>query len=133
VHPSMVRMAVAAKGPSGMLAITDGTAGSGFSPGTTATLGGRRITVGDVARLDDGTIAGSVLTMDRVFANLVGMMGFSLIDAAIMCATSPARALGLHGFGAIAAGAAADLVVLDRDLRVVHTIIAGEIVYSRQA
>ncbi|CAN5617582.1 MAG: N-acetylglucosamine-6-phosphate deacetylase [Acidobacteria bacterium] len=133
VHPAMVRMAVAAKRPSGVLAITDGTAGSGFPPGTVASLGGRRITVGDLARLDDGTIAGSVLTMDRAFVNLVTIMGFSLIDAAIMCSTTPARALGLHGFGAIAPGAVADLVVLDRDLQVVHTIIGGELVSPASA
>lgn len=130
VHPAMVRVAVAAKRPSGIIAITDGTSGSGFPPGTTTTLGGRRITVGDLARLDDGTIAGSVLTMDRAFANLVTMMGFSLIDAAIMCATTPARALGLHGFGAIAPGAVADLVVLDRDLRVRCTMVDGDIVHQ---
>jgi N-acetylglucosamine-6-phosphate deacetylase len=132
VHPALVRMAAAAKGAAKVLAITDGTSGSGLPSGATASLGGRRITVGDVARLDDGTIAGSVLTADRVFRNLVTMMGFSLIEAATMCATAPARALGLHGFGAIAPGAAADLVVLDRDLRVVHTIIDGAIVWSSQ-
>lgn len=131
VHPAMVRMAAAAKGPSGIIAITDGTAGSGLPPGTIASLGGRRITVGDVARLDDGTIAGSVLTMDRVFANLVTLLGFSVIDAATMCAATPARALGLHGFGAIAPGAMADLTILDRHLRVVHTLVAGQVVWSR--
>jgi N-acetylglucosamine-6-phosphate deacetylase len=129
VHPAVVRMAVAAKGPHGVLAITDGTAGSGFAPGTTASLGGRRITVGDVARLDDGTIAGSVLTMDRAFRNLVGSMGFSLVEAAVMCATTPARALGLHGFGAIVPGGFADLVVLDREFRVTATVIAGEVAW----
>lgn len=133
VHPAMVRIAVAAKRPSGVMAITDGTAGSGFARGTVASLGGRRITVGDVAYLDDGTIAGSVLTMDRAFANLVAMMGFTIIDAALMCSTTPARALGLHGFGAIAVGAVADLAVVDRDLRVAHTIVGGEVVWSRPA
>jgi N-acetylglucosamine-6-phosphate deacetylase len=130
VHPAMVRMAVAAKGPAGVLAITDGTAGSGLPRGTVTTLGGRRITVGDVARLDDGTIAGSVLTMDLAFVNLVGI-GFSLSEAATMCATTPARALGLHGFGVIAPGAAADLVVLDREFRVARTIINGEAAFER--
>lgn len=131
VHPAIVQMAVAAKRPHGVMAITDGTAGSGLAPGAAATLGGRRITVGDVARLDDGTIAGSVLTMDRAFANLVSSMGFSPIQATAMCATTPARALGLHGFGAIVPGAFADLVVLDRDFGVVATIIGGEIAWQR--
>ena len=42
-------------------------------------------------------------------------MGLSLVDAATVCSTTPARALGLQGFGVIAPGAMADLVVLDRD------------------
>jgi N-acetylglucosamine-6-phosphate deacetylase len=125
VHPAMVRVAVGAKQTAGIMAVTDGTAGSGFPRGARASLGGRQITVGDVAYLDDGTIAGSVLTMDRVFANLVTMMGFSIPEAAVMCSTTPARALGMHGFGAIAPGAIADLVVLDQNLVPVHTFIAG--------
>ncbi len=127
VHPAMVRLAVAAKGPAAVMAITDGTSGSGLPTGTVASLGGRPITVGDVARLEDGTIAGSVLTMDRAFARLVTAMGLSFVDAATLCATTPARALGLQGFGLISPGAFADLAVLDRDLRVVQTWIGGNL------
>jgi N-acetylglucosamine-6-phosphate deacetylase len=116
---------VAAKSPSKIMAITDGTAGSGLGRGGQATLGGRKLTLGDAAYLDDGTLAGSVLTMDRAFMMLVGTMGFSLVEAAQMCATTAARELGLHGLGVIAPGAIADLVVLDADLNVVETYISG--------
>ena len=61
VHPAMLRVAVAAKGPDRIMAITDGTAGSGLPAGTRTFIGDRPITVGDVARLDDGTIAGSIV------------------------------------------------------------------------
>jgi N-acetylglucosamine-6-phosphate deacetylase len=125
VHPAAIRAAVAAKGPSKIMAITDGTAGSGLGRGGQATLGGRKLTLGDAAYLDDGTLAGSVLTMDRAFMMLVGTMGFSLVEAAQMCATTAARELGLHGLGVIAPGAIADLVVLDADLNVVETYISG--------
>ena len=125
VHPSAVRAAVAAKGTSRIMAITDGTAGSGIASGGTARLGGRRITISDAAYLDDGTLAGSVLTMDRAFSMLVKTMGFSLIEAAQMCSTTPAREMGLDGFGVIASGAIADLVILDANLQVVETYIAG--------
>ena len=94
-----------------------------FRAGPRSTIGGRPITVGDVALLEDGTIAGSILTMDRAFAKLVSAMGLSLVDAATVCATTPARALNLQGLGVIAPGATADLVVLDRDLNVVHTFL----------
>ena len=131
VHPSMVRVAISAKGPSRIMAITDGTAGAGLPPGTRTTLGGHAITVRGAAYLDDGTLAGSVLTMDRAFALLSSVMRLSLVDAATVCSTTPARSLGLQGFGVIAPGAAADLAVMGRDLSVVQTWIAGELAYSR--
>jgi N-acetylglucosamine-6-phosphate deacetylase len=78
-----------------------------------------------VARLDDGTMDGSVATMAQVFACLVGPCGISLAEAAKMCATTAARDLGLVGHGVIARGAVADLVVLDPQLRVTETWIGG--------
>jgi N-acetylglucosamine-6-phosphate deacetylase len=133
VHPSMVRVAFAAKSPSRFMAVTDGTAGSGMPRGTQTAIGGRRITVGDIAALDDGTIAGSVLTMDQAFAKLVNVIGVSVLDAATVCSTTPARALGLRDLGVIAKGALADLAVLDDDFRVTHTFIAGHLVEPRRA
>jgi len=130
VHPAGIRLALAAKGASGVMAITDGTAGSGLPQGSFATLGGSRITVRDVAYLDDGTIAGSVLTMDQAFRMLVRTAGVDLVTAVQMCATTPARALGLGGLGVLAAGMFADLVVLDDDLRVIQTYIGGRLVWG---
>ena len=131
VHPSMVRVAVAAKSPSRIMAITDATSGAGLVPGAQAALGGRRITIRDAAYLDDGTLAGSVLTMNRAFALLTSVMGLSVIDAAIVCSTTPARALGLQGFGVISPGAVADLAILAPDLTVTQTWIAGELAFGR--
>jgi N-acetylglucosamine-6-phosphate deacetylase len=129
----MVRVALAAKHTSRVMAITDGTAGAGLPRGSRSTIGGHPITVGDVATLEDGTIAGSVLTMDRAFAKLVSSMGLSIVDASTVCSTTPARALNLQGLGVIARGATADLVVLDRDLNVVHTFLAGSLVWTADA
>jgi N-acetylglucosamine-6-phosphate deacetylase len=68
--------------------------------------------------------------MDRAFAKLVSGVGLSLVDAATVCATTPARALNLQGFGVIAPGAAADFVILDRDLRVIQTWVAGTLAWE---
>jgi N-acetylglucosamine-6-phosphate deacetylase len=134
VHPALVRTAIAAKSPSRVFAITDGTAASGLPVGATASLGGRPITAAaTTALLADGTIAGSVATMDRVFRTLVGQVGLSVVDAATLCATTPARELGLVGHGMLAPDAVADLVVLDARLAVVQTYIAGQLVYARDA
>ena len=131
VHPAMSCIAIAAKGRDGVLAITDGTAGSGLEVGAHARLGGRRIRVTDSAAvLDDGTLAGSTLTMDRAFRTIVQRFGMSVVDAAVLCSTTPARELGLAGFGVIARDCAADVVVLDRGFRVVHTFIGGRAVFG---
>jgi len=60
------------------------------------------------------------------------MMGVSMVDAATMCATTPARELGLVGHGMLAEGAAADLVVLDRFGSVVQTYVSGRRAYARR-
>jgi N-acetylglucosamine-6-phosphate deacetylase len=131
VHPAMCRVAIAAKGATRVMAITDGTAGSGLPPGAQARLGGRTIHVRDEAAfLDEGTIAGSTLTMDRAFRNIVMSIGRSMSDAALMCAGVPARQMGLADAGVLAVGAVADIVVLDRELRVRRTLIDGEEVYA---
>jgi len=132
VHTAMVRMAIAAKRPSRVMAITDATAAAGLPPGSAAMLGGQPITAGPATALRaDGTIAGSIVTMDRAFQMLVGQAGLSLVDAATVCATTPARELGLVGHGLLTTGAVADLVVLDAQLTVVQTYIAGQLVYAR--
>ena len=132
VHPALVRTAIAAKRTSRILAITDATAVAGLPIGSRAMLGGQPITAGErSALLPDGTIAGSVLTMDRAFQALIGRVGLSPVDAATICATTPARELGLVGHGLLAPEAVADLVVLDANFTVVQTYLAGQLVYAR--
>jgi N-acetylglucosamine-6-phosphate deacetylase len=130
VHPAVMRVAIAAKGAGRMMAITDGTAGSGLAPGSRARLGGRTIAVGDVATLDDGTLAGSVLTMDRVVSCLAGPCGLDLVSVVRLCSTTPARELGLVGHGALSKGAAADLTVFSSHLRPQQTWVGGRCVWS---
>ncbi len=128
VHPALLTVACRAKGAAGIIAITDGTAGSGLPRGSRTRLGGRSILVTDrSAELEDGTLAGSILTMDGAFRSLVGQAGASLVDAARMCATTPAEQVGLTDAGQIAVGQTADLVVLDSALRVRQTYLRGRL------
>ena len=130
VHTSMSRIAIASKGVARMMAITDGTAGSGLAVGATARLGGRRIRVTDQAAvLDEGTLAGSTLTMDRAFRTIVKGFGLSVSDASVLCSTTPARELGLKGCGVLMEGGTADLVVLNRQFQVMRTFVDGAEVY----
>src|SRR5262249_44281517 len=72
VHAAMVRLALAAKRPERILAITDATAAAGLPPGTEARLGGVTIRAGaSAAYLEDGTLAGSTATMDAALRFLV--------------------------------------------------------------
>lgn len=125
VHPSLVAMAIRTKSVSRIMAITDGTAVAGLPVGSRARLGDQVIVAGErTALLEDGTLAGSRLTMDGAFRMLVAL-GLPLIDAARACASTPAEALKLRDSGTISVGKRADLVVLDRQLRVRQTYLAG--------
>lgn len=126
VHPALVALAIRMKTARRMMAITDGTAGSGLPVGARARLGEQEIIVTErTAELEDGTLAGSVLTMDAAFRTLVNDVGLSLVDAVQMCSTTPASELGLTEVGAIAHGMTADLVVLGPGLAVRQTYLAG--------
>ena len=88
-------------------------------------LGGRSVTIRDGgARLPDGTLAGSVLTMDAALRNLVAG-GATLSAAAHAASTAPARLLGRDDLGVLRAGAPAHLAVLDDDMTVRRTLVAG--------
>ncbi|MFV0496311.1 N-acetylglucosamine-6-phosphate deacetylase [Mycobacterium sp.] len=124
VHPEMVRAVAGAVGPERVAVITDATAASGCGDGEFR-LGSVPVTVtAGVARVrGTDTIAGSTATMDQLFTAMAHGCG---LNAAVRAtSTTPARALGLHGVGAIRAGLAADLVVLDRDLRVAAVMSGG--------
>jgi N-acetylglucosamine-6-phosphate deacetylase len=131
VHPAMVHMSVTLKHPERVMAITDGTAAAGLPEGSHTKLGGSRITVAkSAAYLEDGTLAGSVATMDKVFRFLINEVALSPVAAVQLCSTTPANELGLVGFGRIAKDAIADLVVLDRNFHVTHTFVGGRRIHS---
>ena len=129
VHPSAVTLAVRAKSPDRVMAITDGTAAAALPAGAAARLGGRRIIAGPLnATLEDGTLAGSIIMMDQAFRMLVNEAGLPLADAARLCASTPAGQLGLTDRGRLSPGFRADIVVLSPRLVVRQTWIGGRLV-----
>jgi N-acetylglucosamine-6-phosphate deacetylase len=123
VHPGAIRAALRAI--PGLHAVTDATAAAGMPDGDYR-LGRHAVRkCGNGVRLADGTLAGSSLTMDRAFANLIAI-GLSLEEASRRCSTLAADYLGLADRGRIAAGAMADLVLLDRELAVRGVFVEGE-------
>ena len=131
-HPASVRLAARAKGLDGVALVTDMMAAAGMPSGTYS-LGGAPVYVDSgAARRDDGTLAGSVLTLDQAVRNVVNWAGVTVADALRMASEIPARLLGLEGAGRIVVGAAADLTLLNEDLYVTGAIIGGERVYEEE-
>lgn len=129
MHPAGIQVAYRCKGAERLMLVSDALMGTGLPPGT-HTLDGREIRIGqDVARLPDGTIAGSVITMDRALRNIVTQAGIPLPDAARMAASTPARSLGFADRGALEVGRRADITLLDADFRCVGTLVAGNPVH----
>lgn len=130
-HPASVRLAVRAKGPERVALVSDMMSAAGTQAGRFS-LGGRVVIVDATsARLEDGTLAGSILTMDEAVRNVARWTDAGVAAAIRMASEVPAALLGLERIGRIAVGADADLVLFDADLEVVETIARGRSVYRR--
>ncbi|AZR72256.1 N-acetylglucosamine-6-phosphate deacetylase [Anoxybacter fermentans] len=132
LHPAIVRILSKLKLPDKMVLITDAMRAAGLEDGEYE-LGGLKVwKKGKEARLADGTLAGSTLTMQEAVQNAVRMVGLSIVDVMQMAATNPARLLGLEDRkGSIEIGKNADLTLLTPDLEVRETIIEGRVVYQK--
>ncbi|GIG01694.1 N-acetylglucosamine-6-phosphate deacetylase [Catellatospora citrea] len=126
LHDGTLAFAAHSAGSARSALITDAMTAAGMPDGE-YDLGGLTVTVADrVARLANGSIAGSTLTMDAAVRQALGA-GLSVTDVAAMAATTPARAIGLADeLGALRPGLRADLVELDAELRVVRVMKSGE-------
>ncbi|MCC6627905.1 MAG: N-acetylglucosamine-6-phosphate deacetylase [Chloroflexi bacterium] len=130
VDPTLLALAYRARGAAGLALVTDAMAGLGLGDGDER-LAGRAVQVrGGVARLADGTLAGGVVPMDGIIRTMRAACGCSIAAAVRMATLTPAAVLGLPDRGRLVAGARADLVVLDSELRVQRTIIGGEVVWD---
>ena len=133
VHPALLALTAAAA-PQRLVAITDAIAATGLADGchrlgalAVEVRGGRATLAGQ-----PGTLAGSVLTMDRAIATLVAA-GVDPVTAIRAATATPARLVATAGEparGVLAAGARGDLVVLDSDYAAVATMVAGRVVHD---
>jgi N-acetylglucosamine-6-phosphate deacetylase len=131
VHPAVCEQVVRAKGASRIALTTDQTAAAGMPPGSYRLSGRSVASDGTVVRLEDGTLAGSAATMDQLVRLMSGLPGMNVARAVAMASTVPARVLGERSLGHIRVGACADVVVLDRNLRVRLTMVGGEVKFRR--
>jgi N-acetylglucosamine-6-phosphate deacetylase len=132
LHPAIVKLLVRAKKVDGAVLITDSISAAGMPDGVIEIEGQQVFIQKGSARLADGTLAGSVLTMDQGMRNLVNFGAATVQEALQTASTNPACVIGMEkDKGTIKSGKDADLVALDDQLEVVWTIVKGEVVYHK--
>jgi N-acetylglucosamine-6-phosphate deacetylase len=134
VHPEMVALAFRALGPGRLYLITDAIAAAGMGSGE-CSLATRRVYLEEgVPKLEDGTLAGSLLTMDEALRNVLAFTGCTVPEAVRMATATPARLVG-EGVrkGRLASGYDADVTVLGSELSVEAVYKSGSRIYPAGA
>lgn len=131
IAPELIRLLARICPLEQMMLITDAMRACGLTDGCYE-LGGQDVRVqGMEARLADGTLAGSMLTLDRALANVIRFTGLPLAKAVQLLTLNQARKLGIaEQKGSIAPGKDGDLVLMSDDLRVLATWVRGKLVYQ---
>ncbi len=125
VHPAVLRIAATAM-PKRIALVTDAVRAAGMPEGTYKLYEHEFSVKGGAARLVDGTLAGSVLTMQRAVQNMVELVGLPFEMVIPLATEVPARLLGvIDRKGKIAAGYDADLVVLSPRFEIVDVFVRG--------
>lgn len=133
LHPVVMKILIKAKESEKVVLITDAMRAAGVTEGT-YDLGGQEVIVTqEQAKLKDGTLAGSILTMDKAVKNLVTKVGISLPKAIQMASFNPAKCIGIDDRkGSLEINKDADIVILNKNLETELTMVAGKVVYGRK-
>jgi len=130
VHPGAIRVLLRSVGVDRVVLVTDAVQSTGLPDGEYM-LGDQEIIVqGGAARLKEGNLAGSTLTMLRAVHTMIQALDVSIPDAFRMASHNPAQSIDLGDMGWIQEGNRADFVILTENFEVQKTIIAGRIAYS---
>ena len=129
-HPKAVEFAYRMKGARNIILITDAMRAKGVPYGD-YDLGGQMVRVTEEgAHLDNGALAGSVLTMDLAIRNMQRATKCSIEELVAVSSYNAAKQLNLKNKGKIEVNADADLVLLSKDLHVQKTIKGGKIIFQ---
>jgi N-acetylglucosamine-6-phosphate deacetylase len=131
VHPAVQRLIYHTKGAAGLELITDSMRACGLSDGISE-LGGQTVIVKNgAARLTDGTLAGSIVTLNRAMANFRKNTGATVPEVVRMVTENQAQELGLfEKIGSLSPGAAADVTLFNDDFVILQTFVDGREVYK---
>ena len=100
-------------------------------PDGVSELGGQVVIVKNgEARLENGTLAGSVLRMNNAVKNVMGFLGTDLETTVKYATVNPAKNLGVYDkMGSIKVGKLANFAIVDKDVNVYQTIRCGKVIY----
>jgi N-acetylglucosamine-6-phosphate deacetylase len=129
VHPATLRMAWLTRQPDHVIFTTDRVAAAGAENYTAGALFGGATTGATVAdgaaRLADGTIAGSIITMLEAVKVMHRCAAIGVDGAARASSVNPAHVLGLPDRGSLKRRARADLILVDRELNLKTVFVGG--------
>lgn len=125
VDPMMVRLYFKAKGEDRIILVTDGISATGMPDGTYM-LGDMKVEVHDGHCTSNGTLAGSVLTLDRAVKNFVEFTGAGLDTAVAGASRNPSRLIGIDdNWGSLDVGRVANIAVLSPASLITQNFLAG--------
>jgi N-acetylglucosamine-6-phosphate deacetylase len=134
VHPAAMKVLVRALGPERTVVVTDALCGAGMAELSFEFAGLQATVIDGAARLPDGTITGSVLTMEQALRNVLTMLDVSLVEAAQMLSWNPAQVAGVaKRKGRLLAGYDADLLIFDRSLSLQAALCRGRLAFATPA
>ena len=127
VHPAAQRLVAKIKPRNEIILITDSLRACGLGDGVSE-LGGQKVFVkGNLATLEDGTIAGSVATMNNVLKNFCANTSTDIAAGVEMVTKNPAVELGIFDkTGSLEVGKAADITIFDDDFNIKKTFVSGQ-------
>jgi N-acetylglucosamine-6-phosphate deacetylase len=132
VHPGAMKVLVRCVGKERVVLITDAMAGAGFGDGTYEIVGNTVNVKGNIATLENGTLAGSISTLDQCVSNMVKDVNVPLNEAVQMASLNAARSMGLaNWFGSIEVSKEANMVIIDEDMNIFLTMVKGKVVYNK--
>lgn len=131
VHPSVMNILVDILGPERTIVITDALAGAGLNDTTFEFAGQPAQVICGAARLADGTLTGSVLTMKQALLNMLSMTSVSLSEAVGMLTLNPAHAACIaERKGRLHIGFDADVLIFDKELTLQATLCRGKLAFA---
>jgi N-acetylglucosamine-6-phosphate deacetylase len=131
VHPGAARLLIQARGPQGVVLISDAMRGAGLPFGCYR-LGAHDVwTSENGARTASGQLAGSLLTLEVALRNVLSWTHLPLHTALAMTSLNQARELGLSDRkGSLEIGKDADLVICTPDYQALTTLVEGRVVFG---